>query len=265
MGAADAAPGHEEAFDARRKQRPVADVVGTGRLRMPFGLSATRRVVDVDEEPGVVDDGVGVVAPLLHVGVRHGAVADDAARFAHAGRGGAGFHAAPLIPRDVPAEERDAPVDLGAQFGVGPAERGGVERVDAVELRRVHAALAGMKGAVEADDRDVLRELARRVHALAEFAVFFAGREFHGIRTAPGRDGPRFVHAVDVELQRHRLGRAVGVASDAEPGAGRRGDAPVARGVHHGPGADLPKPLRRVHDGAGNAGALHDGVHDRGA
>ena len=111
-------------------------------------------------------------------------------------------------------------------------------------------------------DRHVLRQLACGVHPLAERAVLLAGRQFHRIGAAPGRDRARLVHAIHHELKRRRLRGAVGIASDLHLRAGGRRDAPVARRVHHHLRADRPQALRRVDGEAGHAPPLHLRVDD---
>lgn len=69
--ARDAAASREQPLDALRQECAVADVVRRRLVRVALGLSTALRIVDVDEEPDVVQHGVRVLLPLRDVGVVH--------------------------------------------------------------------------------------------------------------------------------------------------------------------------------------------------
>ncbi len=196
------------------KQAPVRDIVARRRRGLPLGLSASRRVVDVDEEPGVVHDHVRELRTCFHVAIAQHVVADDPPRFAYPQGRSRAPHAAGLVARHLFPQKRDDHLDLRAQLDFGARDAGKRERVESVRLCRVHVPLTCVKGFVQPDDRDVLRQLAPLARMPAHFGVPPAVGQGHVVRFAEAKDGAALVHAGQGELQGRGLNAPVRFPAD---------------------------------------------------
>ena len=140
--------------------------------------------MDIDEEPGLVDNNVLMAAGMLDIIVAQHIVTDEAAGLPDAQGGGGGFQGDVFKAGGNTAQEVHNDGDLLAQqvLRLHIAFHG--QGVSAVALGGIDVPLALIDGAVDADDADILRQLAGSAGILADLAVRPSVGQLNGVRAA---------------------------------------------------------------------------------
>ena len=233
VGAGDAAAGGKQTVHSGRQHTAVGDVIGDGGLGTPLGLTASGGIVDINEEPGVMYQHILLPRPGLHIVVRNHIIAHNPPGFPDPQGAAAALQLAAGISGDVFAKKINDLIDLPPELILRPQDALGDQRVVAVGLGSVDAALAGAVGAVDADDGHVLWQLAPGVGLLAEISEPCSVRQSDRVAAAPAGDAFRLIHPVQAELNGGRLTASVAFPAHLVSRSGPGGHKPVAGGVYH--------------------------------
>ena len=94
MRSGNASAAGEKIVQLPRKQRPIRDIKRYRGVGMSFRLAAAGRVVNIDQEPCVMNDYIILFCAIFHIAVLDHTVTHDAARFAHTERAAARLESA---------------------------------------------------------------------------------------------------------------------------------------------------------------------------